>query len=127
MRYPEQLTKEEAIKRHRQLWNYIADESERTGKPVSKKQVFAYFGWSFWTKSLCWCCEYCGSHCHKCPIKWPGNNGYICNNPESPYNKLLVAESLYSDFYHNSKKAEKYLNDYIKYAREIANLPERKD
>ena len=130
MRYPEQLTKEEAIKRHRQLWNYIADESERTGKPVSKKQAFAYFGWSFQTKSLCWCCEYCGSRCHMCPIEWPDYDGCIWN-PASPYHKLRLAENLYdayaSDAYRNPQKAEKYLKDYIKYAREIANLPERKD
>lgn len=130
MRYPEQLTKEEAIKRHRQLWTYIADESEKTGKPVSKKQAFTYFGWSLWAKSLCWCCECCGYHCHLCPIEWPGNDGCIWN-PASPYHKLRVAENLYfayaSDAYRNPQKAEECLKDYIKYAREIANLPERKD
>lgn len=28
--------KEEAIRRHRLMWNWIADEAERTHKPVTK-------------------------------------------------------------------------------------------
>lgn len=128
MRYKEELTKEKALEYHRQLWNYIADESERTGKPVNKKQAFIHFGWSLRTKSLCWCCEYCGAHCYMCPVEWPGNDGCLCS-AKSPYYKLTLAEDFYNMYkndYPDHRKAVKCLNDYIKYAREIANLPERK-
>lgn len=127
MRYPEHLTKEKAIELHRQLWNYIADESERTGKIVTKIDAFKHFGWRYDIKALCWCCEYCGYHCYMCPIEWPGNDGCLCS-AKSPYYKLTLAEDFYNSYTSilpNLKKAIKYLNDYIKYSREIANLPEK--
>lgn len=128
MRYKEKLTKEKALEHHRQLWNYIADESERTKKPVTKIQAFIHFGWNVFTTSLCWCCEYCGAHCYMCPVEWPEGDGCLCNS-KSPYYKLTLAEDLYNLYTNDSpnpKKAMKCLKDYIKNAREIANLPERK-
>lgn len=38
------LTKEECVRRHRLLWNYIADESERTGEMITKVDAFEHFG-----------------------------------------------------------------------------------
>lgn len=126
------------LRLHRKLWNWIADETERTHKCVDKWGAFEHFGWNC-IDGTCWCCKYVGwkrkyqpskTGCENlCPIEWPDYDGCIWN-PASPYHKLGVAENLYdtyaSDAYRNPQKAEKYLNDYIKYAREIANLPERK-
>lgn len=125
MRYPEHLTKEKAIKLHRQLWNYIADESERTGQMVSKSYAFYHFGWGYNVKALCWCCEYCNSICSNCPVDWDANS---CTGTRSPYDRwhdmqelCLVYDGQNADLY------KKYLKLYIKLAREIANLPERED
>lgn len=39
----EELTREEAIRRHRLMWNWIANEAERTHKPVTKMDAFDHF------------------------------------------------------------------------------------
>lgn len=129
-RYPlkitRQLTKEKAIELHRQLWNYIADESERTGKIVSKSDAFYHFGWGYNVQALCWCCQYCDFGCGKCPIEWP--DGSCIATDTSLFNKWRYAkERIYMCLENDEVDYKKYLKRYIKYAREIANLPERKD
>lgn len=123
MRYPEHLTKEKAIELHRLLWNYIADESERTGTMILKSDAFEHFEWPN-VKALCWCCKYCDFKCSKCPIEWPQES---CVNEDSPFNKWRNAkERIYMCSADDEVRYQKYLKLYIKYAREIANLPERK-
>lgn len=56
----DKLTKEEAIKKHREMWNWIADETERTNCCTSK---FMYFeSKNISSKEIpyhyCYCCEY---------------------------------------------------------------------
>lgn len=104
-----ELTKEEAIKRHRMLWNWIADETLRQKRFVTKWEAFAHFGWPD-ILNHCWCCEYSGAGCNLCLVDW--GTGYGCEINGSPY--LL---------WHNSRSYE----DTAKYAREIANLPERRE
>ena len=41
----EELTREEAIRRHRLMWNWIADETEKIGEPIDKSDAFKHFGW----------------------------------------------------------------------------------
>lgn len=103
------LTKEEAIKRHRMLWNWIADETLRQKRFVTKREAFAHFGWPD-ILNHCWCCEYAAVSCRFCPINW--GTGYECQSNGSLF-RLWVTSRSYEDT--------------AKYAREIANLPERKE
>lgn len=130
-----ELTKEKALELHRQLWNYIADESERQGRIVSKKEAFNHFGWPG-IAQYCWCCEFSiqklrnfdKEHgyvdirwkCDFCPIIWK-DEYFICVSLFSPFHS-------WDYLYNKGDKADWYdVQDAIKYAREIANLPERKD
>lgn len=69
-----QLTKEEAIKRHRLMWKWIADETLSKKKCTDKLDAFKHFGWRRIIENDCWCCEYDKKYhdnCSACPIKWP--------------------------------------------------------
>lgn len=134
----EGLTREEAIRRHRLMWNWLADESEK-GKLVRKKDAFKHFGWNIYDAiSLCWCCEYAENlwqidetdeekHlCDFCPLDWSnGKNKAIkanCstisirNGCERSGLYRLWCCSITVDFVESSKLA-----------RIIANLPEKKE
>lgn len=113
----EGLTKEEAIKRHRMLWNYIADESERIGVSISKYEALR----ALWPDlppnkpmSDCWACETTAAidDCTSCLIKWPGGDCGSYRNPHGLYIKWDRA-CLNRD-----------VKEAVKLAREIANLPE---
>lgn len=36
----EELAREETIRRHRLMWNWLADETEKTGETITKKDAF---------------------------------------------------------------------------------------
>lgn len=116
------LTKERAIELHRQLWNYIADESERKGQIITKEEAFIHFMWSPFVKAGCWCCEYDLQFgkwdCSHCPIKWPANR---CVSSQSPFRHWRMVRNTDAVLIGNHKEN---LKEAIKYAREIANLPE---
>lgn len=130
----EGLTKEKAIELHRKMWNWIADETEKQGRIVSKVEAFAHFYWPDDIYAHCWCCEYDEQkinsefnisvfyrhRCYFCPIIW--RSKYItCISIDSPFH-------YWDNIYEKGDKADWYdVQDAIKYAREIANLPERKD
>ena len=128
-----ELTKEKALELHRQLWNYIADESEKQERIVSKVEAFIHFGWPN-IRQWCWCCEYAEkqfrkeethcppyqTRCSVCPVVWNKTDS-CCVHCDSPYN-------IWNWLYEKGDKADWYdLQNAIKYAREIANLPERKE
>lgn len=112
-----QFTKEEAIKYHRELWNWLADN------PSSKKD-----NWPGWTEynfreengfvaiiGDCFCCHYTdqfGSGCNMCPLDFAANNSAIGTEE-------YCLSGLYGDWF-TSKG-----NSRIELAKEIANLPER--
>lgn len=117
------LTKEEAIRRHRLMWNWIAQTSIQEQRCVSKQEAFKHFRWEY-VLSYCWCCafadnqtkqdhtRYCGM-CKYCPIVWPY---FACSDG---------FELLYDEFVDASNE-----NSYVKTAKiayQIAELPERKD
>lgn len=134
----EELTREEAIRRHRLMWNWLAKKGEK-GKVVEKKDAFEHFGWTTWdVVALCWCCEYAAnswakdetdekhSFCDFCPLDWSnGKNEAIKANCSKisihdgrKYPGLydLWYDSITTDFAKSSKLA-----------RIIANLPEKKE
>lgn len=70
------LTKEEAIRRHRMMWEWIGNETLKAKRCIGKEEVFDHFGWNIdEVDCACWCCEYTGITCTECPIKWPGVEG----------------------------------------------------
>lgn len=87
------LSKEEAIKRHRMMWEWMSDQSLEQKRIVSKQEAFEHFGWDKnGIEHCCWCCEYAEQYlklsnrenlCSHCPLEWPNdrctnnhNNGY---------------------------------------------------
>lgn len=117
------LSKQEAIKRHRLMWNWIADETKRQGRCIDKAEVFKHFGWeNIEINNDCWCCEYDDNKnalgyycdCAYCPLDWSDKEGCANKYDTGLFDKWLIAMEL---------------NDYENahyYARQIANLPERK-
>lgn len=111
----EKLTKSEAVRRHRQMWRWIADETEKRGECVDKIDAIRAIWPNLYLRPLndCWCCEY-GSmfgkqQCDKCPVIWSARhcvlsreyNGWSCAWRKNDY------------------------KDAAEYARQIAELPER--
>lgn len=78
------MTREEAIKKHRELWHWIAEEHRRRksvivhkedNPDVAKESPF----------NSCWLCEYVRSirnRCEDCPINWGRE---MCIKDGSPY------------------------------------------
>ena len=120
-----QLTREEAIANHRKMWNWIADETERLKRVVLKPEYFKEHNISHneVPRFSCYCCGFdlhCWSLplCGACPIIWGVNTEmYACLNEKSPYKKWNIVVKRYSDDWESAAKL----------AREIANLPERKE
>ena len=120
------LTREEAIANHRKMWNWIADETERRQAIVSKSD---YLHDTLWRdmENECFCCEYsfqksgCES-CKDCPLDWSSNQkSFMCENIQSYGDyKGLHIKWIYSEKEGDWRNAAKI-------AREIANLPERKE
>ena len=116
------LTKSEAVREHRKMWNWIADETEKRKEKVEKEDYFIevepYCSIREEREELCWCCEYVSSiedgwdECWACwaccPIVWPNRKHCIYET----FGKW--------DIETNWKRAAEL-------ARQIANLPERPD
>lgn len=138
------LTKEECVRRHRLLWNWIADETEKTGEPINKSDAFKHFGWDeYEVRSSCWCCEWVYSKwkwnldfdgvgyklaCSCCPLDWSNGEKKIleadCRNIRTSDGHIglgLFQQWVNVTFY------EKDPIKASKIARIIANLPEKKE
>ena len=117
------LTREEAIKKTRDMWNWIADETEKRKYVVHKGEYFTENEKPF-VYCACYLCEYSlegtGMRCvEKCPLNFGGTMQYACERVlDSPYSSWK-AEAYFTEK-GNWKRAAKY-------ARQIANLPERED
>lgn len=119
------LTKEEAIRRHRLMWNWIAQMSIQEQRCVTKAEAFKHFGWEN-AKSNCWCCEFADNQamrrlsryfaiCQHCPIIWPDLDLVCSNGYDFLYDK--VVDAFDEDNYVKAAKI----------AYQIAELPERKE
>lgn len=117
------MTREEAIEAHRKMWNWIADESEKTGKIKNKLDYHVEMGLLknkeyYYPINGCYICEYAleicddGYMCDFCPIGWGSKNGNHCNRPGSPFYD-----------WENLSFEEGSISSYAKLARTIANLP----
>lgn len=118
----EDLTRKRAIEEHRKMWNWIADETEKRNKIITKEDYFAEHSGlricGYVPNINCWCCEYVifnSSGCKSCPILWLLDDKYkyaTCTDEQSPFHKWAESISIMVRAH---------------YAREIANLPERED
>lgn len=112
------LTKEEAIREHRKMWNWIAEQYKQHGVRNNilhlKYEYLGIYRPEFLPmKSACFCCEYVrqqGAGCKECPVVWGKNKVYICTSGE--YGKLCCV------------RKNKFIAKSL--ARKIASLPERK-
>lgn len=114
------ISKKEAIRRHRLMWNWIADETLRRNKLVGKEEAFKHFGWKP-VNAMCWCCEYDMTHkksycANNCIVQWPGISCIIESKSGSVYEFGIFREWM----------CEKDPKKSAEIARKIANLPERK-
>ena len=97
------MTREEAIRKHRELWHWIADETRRRkdcdvlkdeNPDVAKEEPM----------NSCWLCEYVrsiGNRCEDCPINWGSET---CIRDGSPYNEWTFSFSF--DYEERAKLAD---------------------
>lgn len=111
------LTREQAITEHRKMWSWIADETLKQKKKITKKDYFEKFGSAYLgvPKAGCFCCQYAlkinkSEGC--CIFEWP-----VTDRDDVEY--AVCNYSVYGDW--------REAGDYIQaaeYARAMANLKE---
>lgn len=110
------LTREQAIAEHRKMWYWIAEETIKRQEKVHPDEYLNTFFPNRTIMSHGFCCEYdrqFNNDCAHCPIEWdPDEKDSCCNN----YNGSFYLGWAYTS---NWQEAAKY-------ARQIAELPERK-
>ena len=131
------ITREEAIRKHREMWNWIAKQYENGATvPVCRlKQDFIkkYYPYDS-LNSDCYCCTYaetvlgpqCGGllHvCEKCPLEWPSNQKNLMCVYKT---RSLITDGLYGRIACYTDPIRAAYKKAASIAREIANLPERK-
>lgn len=125
------ISKSEAIKKHRELWNTVADMIH-DGVELShsldyKEKALKKLGYGDHPIHACYLCQYdrqvmkekYTERCHNCPIKWTGKQ---CES-----NSSFRSCSEYIEFrtcieYYSTRDLEKA----EEWARKIANLPVRR-
>ena len=132
------IFREEAIRKHREMWNWIAEQYEFNGSDAPVTHLKAMFIKEHYPNddplSNCYCCEYAGEilnpkiggakyNCRRCPLVWPSK----CHECMCLYkNNITNSNGLYGKILRYSNQ---YIVNYKKaaiIAREIANLLERK-
>lgn len=118
------MEKDEAVRKHREMWNAIADKIE-SGKHVVDiyKEKYRIAGKGILNK--CFCCEFARTehdvpNCDICPMIWPGDSrDFMCKDASNEHND----DGLY-------RKCVDSVRDWKKQAqlaRQIASLPERRE
>lgn len=111
------MTRKEALAKHRQMWNMIADmieEGVRFKSPFDYKSVAIrnIEGYDKCITSLCYCCE-AVVNCSECLVVWEDETWIDCYCMNSNYDEFMI-----------NVRARDY--DAAAYnARKIANLPAR--
>lgn len=131
------MTIKECQEEHKKLWNWIADETERTRKLVHKKDYFKEMNIQRIPRLNCFACEYDKErndewidYCTHCPILWNKEQlryayrTYCKNLVTSPYREwLLIVRRTDYDI----ELEKETLKELVSLAREIANLPFKED
>lgn len=132
------LTKEECVRRHRLLWNYVADQILEQGTvPWNyKRKAFEHFGWSVPIGSIfnyCWGCYYNRmkrlemvddpehikesevNTCLYCLFNWTSDEYNLCSKYDTLFYRFKY--SMVVNSWENAARI----------AREIANMPVREN
>ena len=134
------ISKKEAIRKHRMMWNWIADQYQygSTKSVVELKREFTRVNDpGIEIPSDCYCCMYAGERgenqsryiCKNCPLEWPASKDT---------KKLMCCASTHTDGYKLGLYTYVAMHTPIlpgcgdphkvaTVARKIANLPERKN
>lgn len=140
------ISKEEAIKNHRAMWNWIADQYEKGNDGnihfLKKKYLLKTLDSnpelmaSITSHACCYCCYYAGVNglannnyrfnCDQCPVVWPSyaEEGMCCEGPldiSGVYkfiDELTVSHSISHKYRYNIQDI------LVKLCRFVANLPE---
>ena len=118
------MEKYEAVRKHREMWNAIADkiEARKHGVEIYKEKCRIT---GRGVLSGCFCCEFARTeydvpNCDICPVIWPSDSDkFMCENASNERNR----DGLY-------QKCVDSANDWGKQAqlaRQIAGLPERRE
>ena len=112
-------------RKHSEMWNWIAEQSERNKSGVCKSEYFSTFGIDEKPLYFCWCCEFVsgvqnlignpsvGVGCELCPVKdWEEKNSGSLHPP--------CARGLYGTWLKSVNEMD--YKKAAKIAREIANL-----
>ena len=115
------MLREEAIKKHRAMWNWIAEqiENEKCAMRIGilKAKFLEMQGddtTAMKAKCNCYLCYYTDYDCRNCPLVWPSDARDL--KCEAGYGLYKQCRML---FYENDWQLQ------AKLCREIANLPER--
>lgn len=116
-----ELTREEAISKHRKMWNWIADriEEEKEYQDIEDLKIEYCHDEEVRVKNNCFCCGYTKYICDYCPIEWGSEVEYfMCLDKyeDNDYKGLYPLCCNESDW-----------REQAKLERQIANLPERQD
>ena len=150
------LTKQEAIKYHREMWNWIAEQYENGSEEQIEilKNNFTSSKYHRFICCNCYCCEYAENikdeklfythnfhRCYYCPVIW-GNEKEAdeyyktevapFNSSKKPYYCIGYSSSIGGLFGKISKLIKKSnvelkRKEIVELAKQIANLEERKD
>ena len=116
------MEKDEAVRKHREMWNAIADkiEARKHGIDIYKeKGRIAGKG----ILNNCFCCEFARTeqdvpNCDMCPMIWPGDSrDFMCEDASNERN----GDGLYRKCVNSNGDWKKQ----AQLARQIANLPEK--
>ena len=119
-----ELTREEAIQEHRKMWTWIAEETLKQKRKVTKEDYFLHFQIKDIPKGNCYLCEYTFQfieksdlkfiiHCSFCPVYWA-----------SPEITGIPATCSFNAFYRWKEiKDDEFYQEASELAMEIANLP----
>ncbi|MFR2774814.1 MAG: hypothetical protein ACLTBR_03175 [Anaerostipes sp.] len=122
----EELTKKKAIASHRKMWNWIADETERSKNYVDESDYFKAMKVPDGDEPAfdSYCCEYAIQQnngefigaCKYCPLDWKSESDLAMCEVKEVWGD---DEGLYEEW------RQAHVKDNAKIAREIANLKER--
>lgn len=125
-----ELTKEQALEEHRKMWNWIADQYENGRVEDIRGMKQEYIEETEYRELIlhnCFCCEYAvqkrsGDYrCIDCPVTWETEvyrKFFPCEHFLSAYQKLKDESCKFDKCDVDSELCARF-------AREIANLPER--
>ena len=125
------LTREQAIAEHRKMWRWIAEETEKQKRCMGKEDYIYFSEYCTIAEDLlhnCFCCEYAyitansdlDNMCKFCPIDWRSSETkYMC--------ELKTADEDNFHYLWCDARADRDWELASKLARQIAELPERKE